>query len=562
MGLSDLRNTVVRCGGIGSYFSMWIRSSFRPFWTLLQNIPGFSHYLNQFYLSAMLSKFVKTVPRIPHHTLRHDYPTMDVLYDESRTTYSRLLPRNPAYTASLPDVELAVTVFNRDEFIPETNRNLTVLISYYAQWFTHQFFNTNSTNPTDCNMPVGINLSMLYGSTKEMENNVRAHSGGLLKSTYRHGLEFPEIIPTSAESRVPGEEMFNIPIPLANILPGFAAVHVLFFRRHNHICRELAKWAAQQGRVMDDEEIFQKAKMIVAFNVLRITMHDYVANALQSSHVKIRLDQQVKKSTVWKFFGPKNYHPCNAIQVEFNFLYRWHQFLPDEVKVIKKLPLGNEKKMEQLEPNTDAYETETLKFPPLGERLGANWNAVDWLVNDPHGLERVLFSAASQRAGKLQLMNSNRWLVQNVIKPGMAKCREYELASYNDYREHFGFGRVTSFEQITADPVVQNKLKSVYGHVDKIEYYPGVFAEDKEFGGVHGPFLSTIGVGMTYSGIFASRLFEADIINEEALTPRGMELANEIEYFRELTKLHSRLGNARMRFTTPEGAPLPNKKNQ
>lgn len=562
MGLSDLRNTVVRCGGIVSYFSMWIRSSFRPFWTLLQNIPGFSHHLNQFYLSAMLAKFVKVVPRIPRRTLRHDYPTMDVLYDESRTTYSRLLPRNPAFTASLPDLELAATVFNRDEFVPETNRNLTVLISYYAQWFTHQFFNTSRNKPTDCNMPVGINLSMLYGSTKEMENNVRAHSGGLLKSTYRHGLEFPEIVPSSEKFPVPGEEVFNIPIPMANLLPGFAAVHVLFFRRHNYICRELAKWAAKQGRVMDDEEIYQKAKMIVAFNVLRITMHDYVANALQSSHVKIRLDQQVKKSFVWKIFGPKNYHPCNAIQVEFNFLYRWHQFLPDEVKVIKKLPLGNEKKMEQLEPNTDAHDTETLKFPPLGERLGANWNAVDWLANDPHGLERVLFSAASQRAGKLQLMNSNRWLVQNAIKPGMAKCREYELASYNDYREYFGFGRVTSFEQITTDPVVQNRLKSVYGHVDKIEYYPGVFAEDKEFGGVHGPFLSTIGVGMTYSGIFASRLFEADIINEDALTPRGMELANEIEYFRDLTKLHSRLGNARMCFTAPEGAPLPSKKHQ
>lgn len=542
---------------MGSYFSMWLRSSFKPFWSLLQVIPGVKDVLNQFYLSVALKQFVKTAPRLPRYTLRHNFPCLETVYDEGRSTYSRLLPKAPEFTAGLPPLEEAASLFMRDGFTPETNRNLTLLIGYYAQWFTHQFFNTKISDHTEVNQPVGINLSQLYGSTRKMEANLRAHSGGLLKSTVKNGLEFPEVVPCPESSYIPGKEMFNMPIPLANIIPGFAAIHVLFFRRHQYICRELAKWAETQGKHMDDEEIYQKAKIILAINVLRITMHDYVGRALQSSHVKIKFDQTVKKSLMWKMFGPSYYPPCNCIQIEFNFLYRWHQFYPDVSKIMTDIPLHDKNELKALKSDIDSYNTDDLAFPPAGNNLDEDWNSVKWLVDQPDGLERVLFSAASQRAGKLELLNSNQWLVHHVIQPGLAKCREYELASYNDYREHFGFPRVKTFEQITTNPATLERLKSVYQNVDQVEYYPGVFAENKEFGGVHGPFLSTIGVGMTFSGIFSSRLFECDIFNEDSLTTRGMELAGEVEYISDMTRLHSRLGDARIRFTMPDDAPVP-----
>nr|AFN20595.1 prostaglandin endoperoxide synthase [Gracilaria vermiculophylla] len=562
MVFNNFRNLITRCGGLGNTFSMWLRANFKPFWAALQNIPVIKDVLNQFYLSALLKKFIKSVPRLPNHNLRNDFPSLYTVYDESRTTYSRLLPRQPEYTEGLPDLDLASSCFLRENFVPETNRNLSLLIGFYAQWFSHQFFNTNPEDHTKVNQPVGINLGQLYGSTAERMKSLRSGKLGLLKSSVRNGLEFPPIIPIPKDESgqnkipIPGDEMFDIPFPMANSIPCFAAVHVIFFRRHQYVCRELAKWASANGKTMSDEEMYQKAKIIVAINVLRLTMHDYVAEGLQSSHVKIKFDHKVKKSLIWKFFGPGTYHPSNAIQTEFNFLYRWHQFIPEEIKVVKDLPVSNNQDMKALVPDIDKYDNDSLTFPDPDSWFGEDWNAVKWLTEKENGLERLIFSAASQRAGKLTLLNTNKWLVKNVIKPGMKKCREYELASYNDYREHFGFRRVKKFEQITTDAAILAKLKQVYKDVDQVEYYPGIFAENKDFGGVHGPFLAAIGVGMTYCGIFASRLFETDIFNEKTLTSKGVELANEINYIRDVTRMHTNLGEAKVHFTVPKNNPV------
>ena len=147
------------------------------------------------------------------------------------------------------------------------------------------------------------------------------------------------------------------------------------------------------------------------------------------------------------------------------------------------------------------------------------------LVDEPDGLERVLLSVAIQRAGKLALRTTNRWLLSYVATPSLKKSRDLQLASYNDYREHMGFARVTRFDHITVDVTMQRKLRDVLVCPDNIEYCPGIFAEDKDLGSVHGPFLATIGTAMTFLAIHSSRLFETDRVNEESLTKRGMEFA-------------------------------------
>lgn len=157
-------------------------------------------------------------------------------------------------------------------------------------------------------------------------------------------------------------------------------------------------------------------------------------------------------------------------------------------------------------------------------------------------------------------MNTTQWIVNHVVKPGLKRCREYELGSYNDYRELIGFPRLRTFEEVTTNPVLLSKLKKVYKDVDQIEFYPGVFAEDKHFGNVHGPLALAFGSAMTFCGIFSSGVFET-ALDEKAITPRGVELAYEIEKIRDLTRLHTRLGEARIRFTMPEDAAVPKDKS-
>lgn len=475
--------------------------------------------------------------------LEHDYASMDVAYDESRTVYSRVLPRKPEYSAQLPPLNECAKLFERIEFVPDTNTKVNVLISYYAQWFSHQFFNTNPRKSTRVNQPVGINLGQLYGSSPEKEAEVRSYKDGLLRSTFRHGKEFPEIVEVpEGNSFYKGSHMFVMPIALANMIPGFGAIHVLFFRHHQYVAKRIKAAAEKSGRIMSDEEIFHKAKMVMAFTVIKITMNDYVAEGLQSSHLKVRFDPTVKQSAVFKFFGPSDYPPVNAIQTEFNLLYRWHHLYPDTLKIICDLPKQGKETVREI----DYYKCDELKFPEVGTSLSDDWNTVDVLTKDPDSLERVLFSASSTRAGRIELLNVNKWLVHHVVRPGLQKTRDHEMASYNDYREHFGFGRLTKFEDISDNKVLTDMLKATYKTVDNIEYYPGIFAEQKDFGGVHGPLLSGIGVGFTYSGIFASRMWEFG--NAEHLTEEGMKLLEEVSVFQDITKLHTELGDANMSF--------------
>ena len=200
-----MSDSIVRAGGLGNFLSMWLRSNFKPFWTVLQHIPGFHDLLNQYYLCSALNKFTVSVPRIPSYTLMHDTPSIEGMYDESRTTYSRLLPRAVEYTKSLPPVEVATELFRRDTFTPESHRGLTLLLAFYAQWFTHQFFNTDPKDHRRVKQPVGINLSQLYGSTPENEREIRSYSDGLLKSTMRNGEEYPEIIAPNEFQVFPGK---------------------------------------------------------------------------------------------------------------------------------------------------------------------------------------------------------------------------------------------------------------------------------------------------------------------------------------------------------------------
>lgn len=52
----------------------------------------------------------------------------------------------------------------------------------------------------------------------------------------------------------------------------------------------------------------------------------------------------------------------NAIQLEFNFLYRWHQFIQDSTNIVKKL-LDVEGESEVYD--VEEYEYDELAFPDV-----------------------------------------------------------------------------------------------------------------------------------------------------------------------------------------------------
>ena len=62
----------------------------------------------------------------------------------------------------------------------------------------------------------------------------------------------------------------------------------------------------------------------------------------------------------------------------------------------------------------------------------------------------------------------------------------------NEYREAFGLKRLTSFEQLTEDPSLQNELKRLYGTIDNVEWHVGIFAEKHGEGQMLGQLMTTM----------------------------------------------------------------------
>jgi hypothetical protein len=63
-----------------------------------------------------------------------------------------------------------------------------------------------------------------------------------------------------------------------------------------------------------------------------------------------------------------------------------------------------------------------------------------------------------------------------------------EIGTLNDFRDFFGMERHKTFESITRHKDVQDALRDLYDHPDKVELYPGVFCEsDGNMGADPGP---------------------------------------------------------------------------
>src|SRR5262249_5709219 len=67
--------------------------------------------------------------------------------------------------------------------------------------------------------------------------------------------------------------------------------------------------------------------------------------------------------------------------------------------------------------------------------------------------------------------------------------RDHGLANYNAVRVAYGLPAVTRFSQITSDPVLQGKLRDLYGSVNNIDLWVGALAEDHVAGSSTGPLI-------------------------------------------------------------------------
>ena len=328
---------------------------------------------------------------------------------------------------------------------------------YLATLITHDLFNTDPTDNTINLTTSYVDLSPLYGWTKDMQDSVRAGTNGLLK------------LDQFADDRF-------------WIQPaGVTALLVLFNRNHNYLAETLlgidehTRFSSLPDKERD-EALFQTARLINERTYANIVLHDYLRVILGVNRARSPWTLNVIDdfSTV-KAAGNIPMATGNQCSIEFNFLYRWHNATSadDEIWLNDELSklIGDWKNMEM-----------KTMFRKLGE-LKQDRKQHSRLARDKDGrfedrdLAKALIDGCEKIAGAFGGRNTPD-IFRNIEISGILHARKIGVCSLNEYRSHRKLKKYQSFQEL--NPELADQLEQLYRTIDEVELYPGLLCERRK----------------------------------------------------------------------------------
>ena len=499
--------------GFGNKLQTYVLTHAPLVWTWIQNVPPLARLANK----VLVDSAIAMIPSRPYAfslmTLDPHVPDTNVAKnDDTYTSWDSLIDRRYTGRHLPPDHE-----FNRDGALPKLedlailfrkkngatilSDKSTMLFPYWVQWFTDGFLRTDRSNRLRNTSNHQIDLCTVYGLTMKQTHMLRSFQDGKLKSQQINGEEYPPFyyedpeagtvkpefeglyVPLNDETRLPAErkaQLFAMGVERANIQLGFVMFGTLCLREHNR----LATLLAQSYPAWDDERLFQTARMILMVEIMKIVVEEYI-NHISPYKFHFLTDPSAFHNEKW--------YRENWMAIEFTLVYRWHSALPD----------------------TLTYADRTM---PMVDSLWNNAMLID------RGLGALFEETCAQPATRIGLFNTADFLVDAAELPSIGLGRMAQLASYNDYREMAGFPRATAFDQITADVDAQRELERLYGHVDNIEFYVGLYAEDVADGAALAPLIGRL-VGIdAFSQAFTNPLLAEHIFNAETFSEVGWKI--------------------------------------
>ena len=475
--------------GFSNKLEFYALTHFQPVWGLLQR----SSFLKKKTNGTLINRLIYKIPTRPYpFSTMAGYTSWASLNDRGYS--GRHLPPSRRDPKALPPIDDVVQLFARKPDQTVLSPKSTLLFSHFAQWFTDGFLRTDRTDFLKNTSNHDIDLCTVYGLTRQVTDRIRSHEGGKLQSQMINDEEYPcyifdehgevkseyteltTIFPEELEAARKGK-LFAMGGDRANVQVGYAMLNTLFLREHNRLCEALAR----RHPSWDDERLFQTARNIVIVLVIKIVVEEYI-NHIAPYHFKFVLDTTGLKNARW--------YRQNWMSVEFSLVYRWHGMVPDHIDV-------------------------------AGERLPAEQTLFHSELLTSRGLGPLFEEASLQPAGEIGLFNTPRFLLE-VERASILLGRTSRLASYNDYRELCKFPRVTDFDQISGNAEVQRALKKLYGHVDNVEFYVGIFAEDtRENSAVSSLIGRLVGID-AFSQALTNPLLSGHVFNARTFSKLGL----------------------------------------
>ncbi len=387
-----------------------------------------------------------------------------------------------------------------------------LLFMFVAQWFTDSVLRFDGKDRRKNTSNHDIDLGQIYGLTEETATVLRSKAGGKLRCQTVNGETYPANVfdPNTLQVKPEFQALPHLPqllqmigedpaakrkayatgLERGNSSFGYAAISTLFLREHNRICDELT----QRNPNWDDERLFQTARMVNIVLLLKMVVEDYINHI--AGHALFKLDTS--------FAEQQNWYRANWIAAEFDLLYRWHGLIPDSIQV-----------------GGQAIATSSFN----------NSNA----LLEQAGLAGVLTAASTQKAGKIGLFNSPRFMA-GAEAAALKMSRDFRLRSYNEYRVQFGLDALTSYDQLTSDATTQQRLQSLYPDIAKLEFLPGLFGEEPASGSLFGSLLNVMVSYDAFTQIFTNPLLSQNIYNAQTFTQYGLELIDSTKSILDIAK--------------------------
>jgi len=295
-----------------------------------------------------------------------------------------------------------------------------------------------------------IDASNVYGSDVTRANALKANDGtGKLKTSAGNLLPFnTEGLPNDGGSDDPS--LFLAGDFRSNEQVGLTSMHTLFVREHNRYVEELH--ATNPG--LSGDELFEKGRKFVGALMQAITYNEFIPALLGQGALS-------------PYSGYNPNVDASIANIFSTAAYRFgHSMLsPQILRLDQNLNTIAEGNL----PLMDAF------FSP---EIITDEGGIDPLV-------RGLAKQIAQRSDPFVVDDVRNFLFGppgaggfDLVSLNLQRGRDHGLPRYNDVREQLGFPRATSFQDISSDPDIQQRLEDAYGDVDTIDFYIGGLSED------------------------------------------------------------------------------------
>ncbi|XP_045123660.1 uncharacterized protein LOC123511596 isoform X2 [Portunus trituberculatus] len=314
-----------------------------------------------------------------------------------------------------------------------------------------------------------IDGSVIYGSSKEESDELRAFSGGLLK--VQRGPANTQILmedTNQIDCKTTGRfKCFKSGDVRVNEHIGLASMHQLFVREHNRIAVFLSDLNAH----WTDEQVFQEARRIVGATLQHITYTEFLPSILGQGIIE-KYGLALQSSG---FFA--------GYDININ------------AGIANSVSSQALKFVASLMPNTVAYFDEEKVERPITDTFYAPFDLYEHDKFD-QVLKGLISSHAQNEDTAISESMTNKMFEDEKTGVGLdlaaqilQQGRDHGIAGYNSWRHFCGLPKATSFQDLSdvVGPENIKKLQGIYKSVDDIDLFTGGLAEKPNRGALVGP---------------------------------------------------------------------------